>query len=341
MAFFEVYNKEKSYRPVCLLTLHSDMVGNIANSNFADYYKAVIQKDASKDIEKDITFTLPAFSLTEMPEISFAADLGPNGGAKLADKLKDFKEGQILGINVGEIVQNNNLNNNQKFVPSMVLGPNSFRVVKGAKKINMNLKTRIPYHPGLSHNLQPYIIVLESLMKLTMPTDAHRLTVSSLVEGLDNFVGGMDDTIEKLTKAANINFSELEGAVKLTGGVLADAARAIGESDVDKLKSIRRDIANKSAQIDKNAANLSDQLDSFLGSVCKTLIYREWIQVNFSRNSQNILTDYSDKNFKFLLKNFTATQSNQLYLDTLMPLWIDFEISLESLGVVVSKTFSS
>lgn len=329
----QVFGPKLNFRPVCTMTIHKSLLGNGANSNFS-----YDDKHVDSDLKP------PAFYLTEMPSVSLGADIETNNGAKLNEKLTSFSEGNILGLPIIEMVQNN-ATNGGGYVPSLVMGPSSLKIVKSAHKLNLNLKTRIMFDETInSCEQQPYNILLRTLMKLIMPTNASKINVEHLKNVAKNFVSGVVGTAGlTVDSLKDINFSAIKNTAEGVLGVWASAGKAI-MADETELKQIRQNLEKQIQTIDGDLNKVRKDLTSLFDGLIKPYIYREYVTLAFSRDGQpldvfkSIASVTENKNFNFIVKNFTVTQSNQLYGNTLYPIYMDFDISLESLGVIICRT---
>lgn len=329
----QVFGPKLNFRPVCEMTIHKNLLGNGANSNFS-YNDKYVDSDLNP----------PAFYLTEMPSVSLGADIETNNGAKLNEKLASFSEGNILGVSIVEMVQNN-ATNGGGYVPSLVMGPSSLKIVKSAHKLNLNLKTRIMFDETInSCEQQPYNILLRTLMKLIMPTNASKINVEHLKNVAKNFVSGVVGTaVTSVDGLKNINFSAIKNTAEGVLGVWASAGKAI-MADETELKQIRQNLDTQIKAINVDLNTVQKDLTSLFDNLIKSNIYREYVELAFSRDGQpldvfkSIASVTENENFKFIVKNFIVTQSNQLYGNTLYPIYMDFDISLESLGVIICRT---
>lgn len=333
MGIISVYSPEKNYRPKCVFTLHSGLLGSLSNSNF-DYSNT----DYDAQNNSDIVTLSNEFYLTDMPSLSFSSDLDTNNGAKLAEKLAGFGEGKVMGINFGEIIQNNNLNNSNVggFRPAFVLDGSSFKVVKGAKKLNVTLKTRIPCEPEIPLTEQRYVNLLFTLIGLSLPTDKQKVESGLLKSSIDNFLGGTGEAISNLGDAvigSDLKARDLAGVMKEEVRAVSQVPKAISAKNAMEFNEVEQNVTNSKKKIGEKSGQIANSLTKILDSVVKSYIYREYITIEITRNGNNIV-DYKD--IKFILKNFKVSQSNQLYGNTLAPIYMDFEINLESLGVVVT-----
>lgn len=330
----QVFGPELDLRPVCKMIIKKDLIGNEANSNFAN---------------GDTDANPQAFYLTEMPSVSLGADIETNNGAKLNEKLSTFSEGNILGLSIGEMVQNN-ATNGGGYVPSLVMGASSLKVAKSAHKLNLNLKTRIMFDETInSCEHQPYNVLLRTLMKLIMPSNASKITTDHLKTAFKNFVNGIGGTAGAVAESVkDINFSAIKDAVKGVAGTWVTAGKAL-MADEKEMAGIKQDLT---AQIEALNANdnlktVENNLSNMFDTLIKSYIYREYVELVFSRKNQplnlfqGIVSSTENKNFKFIVKNFSVNQSNQLYGNTLYPIYMDFDISLESLGVIICRTPNS
>lgn len=342
MGLISVYSNDKNhnFRPTCEMTLHSSMIGNMANSNFLDSYR--IKENATNNNIIDQVIRIPGFYLSEMPTFSFSNEIGENGGAKLSSKLAKFSEGNLLGIPIGELVQNN-AQGGGGYVPTVVAGPSTFKVVKNASFLNITLKTRLMYTPGVSNELQPYNLLFHSLMKLAMPAEASELNTQHLLNAINNFFNGVGGTAADAVANTDIDLDSIKDTVLGVAGLYGDTAKAMF-SKPEELESIRADMLDKKEKLAKDSEGFKNTMSKIFDGVVKNLIYREYITLEIKRGDKPILTQYTQKptgkleRYKFVLKGFNVSQSNQLYEDTLNPIWMDFEINLESLGVIISNT---
>lgn len=329
----QVFGPKLNFRPVCTMTIHKGLLGIDANSNFSYDDKHV-----------DFDLKPPAFYLTEMPSISLGADIETNNGAKLNEKFASLSEGNILGLSIGEIIQNN-ATNGRGYVPSLVMGPSSLKIVKSAHKLNLNLKTRIMFDETInSCEQQPYNILLRTLMKLIMPTNASKMDIKYLEKVVKNVVSGVVGTAGiTVDGLKNIHFSAIKNTAEGVLGTWASAGKAI-MADETELKQIRQNLKKQIEAINKDLNVVQSDLTRLFDNLIKSNIYREYVTLAFSRDDQpldvfkSIASVTENKNFKFIVKNFTVTQSNQLYGNTLYPIYMDFDISLESLGVIICRT---
>lgn len=329
MGIFSIYGEDKVYRTMCTMTLHSDMVGNINNSNFGEQYM-------NSPNDEDVKIIVPPFYLTEMPTMSFSSELGTNNGAKIAESLSKMNEGEVAGINLAEIVANNGTNG---YIPSFVMGSNSFKVVKNASKLAVTLKTRILYDPKQPHSLQPYVVLMETLMKLALPSESSRISTDKVLTDLSNFVDGVAGTIYDGNSAiGGIKLDDLKNAFTEIGGLYLDTAKMAVASQ-DKAAQLKSKIEGRKESISKYSNGVGKQLSTVVSSLIKNYIYREYITLDFTKpnNANKPLSSYNNlKKYKFILNGFSVTQSNQLYGDTLNPIYMDFDINLQSLGVVIA-----
>ena len=330
----QVYGPQLELRPKCTMIIKKDLLGNEANSNFTN---------------GDVDASPLPFYLTEMPSVSLGADIETNNGAKLNQKLADFSEGNLLGISVGELVQNN-ATNGGGYVPSLVMGSSSMKIVKSAHKLNLSLKTRIMYDETInSCTHQPYNILLRCLMKLIMPTNGSKITTEHLETAFKNFVRGVGGTAGLATEEIkNLHVKEMKDTVVGIAGTWATAGKSLFAEEKD-MAQIKQDMNNQIGEINKNMTVVQQDLTKMFDSLIKSYIYREYVELIFTRGPQNhtidlfkgIVSSTENQNFKFIVKNFSVNQSNQLYGNTLYPIYMDFEISLESLGVIIKNTPAS
>lgn len=328
----QVFGPELDYRPACKMIIKNDLVGSKANSNFAD---------------GDIDANPQTFYLTEMPSISLGVDIETNNGAKLNEKLASLSEGNFfLGLSIGELVQNN-ATNGGGYVPSLVMGSSSLKIVKSAHKLNLNLKTRIMFDETInSCEHQPYNILLRTLMKLIMPANASKINLEHLRTAFNNFINGAVGTAGAAAESVkDIHFSAIKDTVLGVAGTWVTVGKALIANE-NEMPKIKQDL---NAQIqtlntNNNLKTVENDLTKLFDNLIKSYIYREYVELVFSRNKQRldlfkgIVSTTENENFKFIVKNFTVTQSNQLYGNTLYPIYMDFDISLESLGVIICET---
>lgn len=335
-----IYDQSRNFRPTCVMTLHSEMVGDLRNSNFTGEYDSVIRNNPNFANEKDISIPLKSFYLSEMPQISFSNRLDTHNGAKFAEKLAGMGEGDLLGIRLGEISLNSNIKNaNQSgggFVPNILAGQPSFRIIKEAQKLNIGLKTRIFYDPSAS-NHQYYTNFFRVLLKLSLP--AQKFDVGKIESDLTNVLGGFVNTAEKISNTEVVDMSALSNTIKTGAKYSFNAANYIFEKDASKRSNIKNEMTDQKAVFIENNNKLGQSFQNFCDVVIKDYIYREYITLSFERNKEKILTDITDRGknpIKFILKSFSTSQSNQLYDCSLYPVYMDFDLELESLGVVTS-----
>lgn len=327
----QVFGPELDLRPVCKMIIKNDLIGNKTNSNFAD---------------GDTDANPQAFYLTEMPSISLGSDIETNNGAKLSEKLTSFSEMNVLGLSIGEMVQNN-ATNGGGYVPSLVMGSSSLKIVKSAHKLNLDLKTRIMFDETInSCEHQPYNILLRTLMKLIMPANASKINIDHLKTAYKNFVSGVVGTAGATAESVkDIDFSAIKDTIKGIAGTWVTAGKAL-IAEESEMAGIRQDLTKQIQALNENGKlkTVENDLTNLFDNLIKSYIYREYVELVFSRKNQpfnlfqGIVSATENENFKFIVKNFTVTQSNQLYGNTLYPIYMDFDISLESLGVIICKT---
>ena len=336
-----VYSPSKNYRPLCHLFLDSSLIGNPANSNF----------QIDKAHNEDLAGTM--FYLTEAPSISLGNTFGTNNGAKLIEKVAGFAEGNLLGMSIGEIVQNNSQGGG--YVPGIIMGSSSLKVVKEAQKLSLSLKTRIPYVENIKCEKQPYNKLLRILMKLTMPSNASELSTSYIKDALTTFLSGAGGTIADLAAVdTGVSFGDIASAGMDILNIWGTAGKSI-IADENEIGQIQNNLNSQLQTLNGKKDKLSDGFTKLFDTLVKSYIYRECVNVRFFRGEASNKTEigYLDgissvddktvvngrhKDIKFILKSFSVNQSNQLYKNSLYPLYMDFDISLESLGVVVNDT---
>lgn len=326
----QVFGPELDLRPVCKMIIKNELVGSEANSNFAN---------------GDTDANPQAFYLTEIPSISLGADIETNNGAKLNEKLATLSETNILGLSIVEMVQNN-ATNGGGYVPALVMGPSSLKIAKSAHKLNLNLKTRIMFDETInSCEHQPYNTLLRTLMKLIMPANASAVNYNYLKTAFKNFVNGIGGTAGAAAESVkDIDFTAIRDTVKGVAGTWVTAGKALIANEKE-MPGIKQDLKAQIEALNSggNLKTVENNLNNMFDNLIKSYIYREYVELAFSRKGQpfnlfqGIVSATENENFKFIVKNFTVTQSNQLYGNTLYPIYMDFDISLESLGVIISQ----
>jgi hypothetical protein len=328
----QVFGPELDIRPVCKMIIKNDLIGSKTNSNFAD---------------GDTDANPQAFYLTEMPSISLGSDIETNNGAKLSEKLTSFSEMNVLGLSIGEMVQNN-ATNGGGYVPSLVMGSSSLKIAKSAHKLNLDLKTRIMFDETInSCEHQPYNILLRTLMKLIMPANASKININHLKTAYKNFVNGVGGTAGATAESVkDIDFDAIKDVAEVVKGVAGTWATA-GKAFIaeeSEMTGIKQDLTKQINALNDKLKPVENILTNMFDNLIKSYIYREYVELVFSRKNQpfnlfqGIISATENKNFQFIVKNFTVTQSNQLYGNTLYPIYMDFDISLESLGVIICRT---
>lgn len=312
------------------------MLGNLSNSNF------VYSDRSSSELAKlDITTELDSFYLSELPQISFSNRLDTNNGAKVAEKLTSFSQGNLFGISVGEILANNNSNNNgyKGYVPGILTGQSTYKVLKAAQKLSISLKTRILYEPNESGK-QKYTDLLDKLMMLSLPSDEMKFSSTSLIENLSQTLGGVPKTISNAIDTDAINLSALGNAVVGNAKALKTAGQYVFENDKANRVKLKQQFNDQKGKISDYSEKVGSTAENFINALVKDFIYREYITLTFSRLDEPILEQISKNGTsdnKFILKSFDVSQSNQLYGDTMNPVYMDFSIELESLGVIINE----
>lgn len=330
-----IFDSSKDFRPTCTITLHSDMIGNAENTNF-DYK----QNDAN-------TISLRPFKLSELPQVSFSNSLDTNNGAKLAEKLAGFSEGKLFGIGIGEILQNNSISPDNKkpgengFVPSILSGQSTYRVLKEAQKLSISLKTRIMYDKEVNPDKQLYQFLYDTLLRLCLP--AAPFGTKSLIDSITRTLNGFYDTIPKVEETSPFTTIKSFGAATVAATkYVATGVNYMFEDEQDKRSELNKELNDMKSEFEKKNGAFGNNVQTDINALIGDYIYREYLTLDFNRNGREILTDItknnSNKPHKFILKSFNVTQSNQLYDSTMAPVFMDFELELESLGVMIVQS---
>lgn len=307
MAINPYKDDSKSFaRPLCKMEVKQELIGNPGNSNFRQHNKKEFK-----------------FYLNDIPTVNISYSTSPSNGAFFANKVMEMKESAKIGnLSLLQLAQNMT---GSGYKPIFLTGKPTFELVKQACYLNLSLKTRIYDFVDLS-------LLYDALLRITLPTNSNKLNAANLAEqvtGAIDFVSnGASTAYDALKKVPLDSFAT---GVKKTFGVLAAGGKRFFSKDGDEVNNYKQpggQFEQDRADIAKAYGDIGTWMDNILSNV-NNYISKDFVIIHI--NELDFL-----KKIPFVVKEFNATQSTQLVDGTLKPLYMDFEISLESLGAIDS-----
>lgn len=308
------YSKSLTYRPICSLSANRERLGNKNNTNF-------------KYDNGSLTIDFPTFYLTEIPTITVNYESGDNTGAAFASFITEMSNGNAIIETIKNMGQGN--------IPSIMAGNNTFRIIKEGCYISLKLNTRIFFDEGEGSN---YSKMFDYLLRITMPSSATKSNSSKLADDFMIFADGVTEIpgkcLGKLIDSASENLS-ISKVTDYVGSVVEAGVGTIGnltENDPAERSKNKQSIERARVASNELGTSMGDFVEGALEAI-PSHIYKEYVTVKITNDNGNILGTLLN-NLQFRLTGFESTQSQQTVGDTLFPIYMDFEMNLESLGKI-------
>lgn len=296
------------------MSANRERLGNKNNTNF---------KYANGSLFVDF----PSFYLAEIPTITVDYQSDDNTGAAFASSLTKMINGNAIIETIKNMGQGN--------IPSIMAGNNTFKVIKEGCYINLKLKTRIFFDEGEGAN---YTKLFDYLLRITMPSSATKSNSAKLADDLMIFADGVTEIpgkcLGKLKDSASKNLS-ISKVKNYVGSVVEAGVGTVSnfmENDASERAKNKKSIERARVASNELGTSIGDFVEGTLEAI-PSHIYKDYVTVKITNDDGNILGTLLNK-LQFRLTGFEATQSQQTVGDTLSPIYMDFDMELESLGKI-------